>query len=173
MIKENFNKYILLIAIQLIDTIIFFYQPEIAMRSWSKSFSFSLSILNVLPPIMLLLGLLDTWLPSQAVENYLGKKSGIKGMFLATFMGSFAAGPLFAAFPIASSFSRKGGRVANTVIFLGAWATIKVPMLLMESQFLGIRFSLLRLAITLPLIILIGITMEKLMAKQKPHLMCI
>ena len=90
-------------------------------------------------------------------------------MFLATFMGSFAAGPLFAAFPIASSFAVKGGRLANTVIFLGAWATIKVPMLLLESQFLGIRFSLLRLVITLPLIILMGLLMEKIMPKDSAN----
>jgi len=166
MIKEVLKKYKILIAIQLFDTLLFCFNPELAKLAWSKSISFSVNIAIVLPPILLLLGLLDTWLPSQAVETYMGKKSGVKGMFLAIFMGSFAAGPLFAAFPVAASFASKGGRMANTVIFLGAWAAIKVPMLLMESQFLGIRFSLLRLAITLPLIILIGLLMEKLMPKE-------
>lgn len=169
MIKDFLKKYKILIAIQLFDTLLFFFHPEIAKLAWSKSASFSMNIAIVLPPILLLLGLLDTWLPSQAVETYLGKKSGVKGMFLATFMGSFAAGPLFAAFPIASSFAVKGGRLANTVIFLGAWATIKVPMLLLESQFLGIRFSLLRLVITLPLIILMGLLMEKIMPKDSAN----
>jgi uncharacterized membrane protein YraQ (UPF0718 family) len=167
MIKDIFKKYKILIVIQLFETLLFFIQPDMAMLAWRKSFSFALNIAIILPPILLILGLLDVWLPSQAVELYLGKKSGVKGIFLATFMGSFAAGPMFAAFPIAASFSSKGGRVANTVIFLGAWATIKVPMLLMESQFLGMRFSLLRLVITFPLIILIGVFMEKLMSKEQ------
>jgi uncharacterized membrane protein YraQ (UPF0718 family) len=166
MIKELLKKYNIFIAVQVIDTLLFFFHPVLANLAWGKSISFSVNIAIVLPPILLLLGFLDTWLPSQAVEAHLGKKSGVKGIFLATFMGSFAAGPLFAAFPVAASFASKGGRMANTVIFLGAWATIKVPMLLMESQFLGIRFSLLRLAITLPLIVLIGLAMEKLMPKE-------
>ena len=90
-------------------------------------------------------------------------------MFIAVFLGSIAAGPLFTAFPVAASIRNKGGRIANIVIFLGAWATIKVPMLIMESHFLGMKFSLLRLTITLPFIILIGILMENLSSSGRDH----
>lgn len=88
-------------------------------------------------------------------------------MLIAAFFGSAAAGPLFTAFPIAASLSEKGGRTANTVIFLGSWATIKIPMLILESRFLGLKFSLLRLAVTFPFIILIGLLMEKLSAVER------
>jgi uncharacterized membrane protein YraQ (UPF0718 family) len=132
-----------------------------------NAFHFSISVLSIFPPVLLFLKLLEAWLPANTVEAYLGKKSGIKGMFLAILLGSLAAGPLFAAFPIASTFSKKGGRAANTVIFLGSWASIKVPMLLMESHFLGLRFSLLRLAVTVPFVILMGIVMERLFTHKK------
>jgi uncharacterized membrane protein YraQ (UPF0718 family) len=117
--------------------------------------------MGILPPVLLLLALLEAWLPSGAIESNLGKGAGVKGMLIATLMGSMAAGPLFAAFPIAASLSRKGGSTANTVIFLGSWATIKIPMLMMESRFLGVKFSLLRLVITIPFILLMGALMEK------------
>lgn len=125
------------------------------------SWPLMLEIFTVLPPVVLLIGLLDAWLPRSAIESYLGRKSGPKGMVVATLLGSGAAGPLFSAFPIAAALLNKGSRVANVVIFLGSWATIKLPMILMESQFLGLKFSLLRTAITLPFIIWIGILMER------------
>lgn len=162
MIKNLSKKYKVFLFILGIELILFFIHPDLSMQAWSNSLQFSLNVIGILPPVILLLGLLETWLPARTIETYLGKQSGTKGMFLATFLGSVAAGPLFTAFPVAASFANKGGRVANIVIFLGAWATIKVPMLMMESHFLGIKFSLLRLAITLPFIIMIGLLMENL-----------
>lgn len=121
-------------------------------------------ILAILPPALVLLSIVDSWIPHSTVESHLGAKSGVRGWLTALLLGSFAAGPLFAAFPIAKSLFEKATRTANVVIFLGAWATIKLPMLLMESHFLGMRFSLLRLALTVPFIIAIGLIVEKLSA---------
>jgi uncharacterized membrane protein YraQ (UPF0718 family) len=167
LIKNLAKKYSLLLVSQLIVVILFFAQPDISKQAWLNSFHFTLDVLGVLPPILLLMGLLDSWLPANAVESYLGEKSGVKGMLLAGLMGSVAAGPLFTAFPIAASFTNKGGRIANTVIFLGAWGTIKIPMLLMESRFLGLRFSLLRLAVTIPFIALMGLLVEVVLSRSK------
>jgi uncharacterized membrane protein YraQ (UPF0718 family) len=126
-----------------------------------NSLGFTIEILWILPPILLLFGLFETWMPGDAIDNYLGVKSGAKGMLAALLLGSAAAGPLFTAFPLAVSMHNKGGRTANIVIFLGSWATIKLPMLIMESRFLGLRFSILRLVLTVPLIVLTGLVMEK------------
>lgn len=162
--KYFFKKYKILIIIFVFETFLLFKQPEISRQAWTTSLHFFMEVIGILPPVLLLVGRLESWLPSTAVESYLGGKSGYKGMLIAVLLGSAAAGPLFMAFPIAASLSKKGGRTANTVIFLGSWATIKIPMLIMESRFLGLKFSLLRLAITVPFIILIGILMEKLSA---------
>lgn len=166
MIFDLIKKYKILLIIVLMESLLFFVHPDLAKKAWTNSFHFLLNILGILPPVLILVDLLEAWLPSKTIANYLGKKSGIKGMFFAVLLGSFAAGPLFAAFPIASTFTKKGSRIANAVIFLGAWATIKVPMLLMESRFLGLRFSLLRLILTIPFIILIGVLIEKLSPRE-------
>jgi uncharacterized membrane protein YraQ (UPF0718 family) len=167
MIRKLIDQYKAILIILVFEIILLFIKPDVSINAWVNSFHFSLQVVGILPPVILLLGLLETWMPPNAIENHLGNKSGAKGMFLAVFLGSFAAGPLFAAFPVAASFVNKGGRIANTVIFLGAWATIKVPMLLIESRFLGMRFSLLRLIVTVPFIILVGVLMEKLVARKR------
>jgi len=56
----------------------------------------------------------------------------------------------------------------NVFIFLGAWSTTKIPMLLFEYSGLGARFTLTRLAVDLPGIILIGFLLAGLLnAKDK------
>ena len=122
--------------------------------------SFLVEVLLIVPPVMVLMGLLDAWVPRQIVEAHLGKDAGVRGAGVAILLGTAAAGPLYAAFPIALSLQKKGARLANVVIFLGTWATIKIPMIIMESSFIGLRFALLRLAFTVPCVLAAGYLME-------------
>lgn len=138
--------------------------PGLAADSAAISGRFLVEVLLVLPPVMVLMGLLDAWVPRALVEARLGPGSGAVGTGLAMLLGTAAAGPLYAAFPIALSFQRKGARLANVVVFLGTWATLKTPMIVMEASFVGLRFALLRLAFTLPCVLAIGWLMERLLA---------
>lgn len=121
----------------------------------------------VIPPIFILLGLLDIWVPKQTMVKYMGEKSGLKGILLALFIGSAAAGPLYGAFPVAAVFMKKGVKFSNILIFLGAWSTTKIPMLLFEFSSLGATFALTRLLINLPGIIIIATLLGKLMPKEE------
>lgn len=105
------------------------------------------TMLLVIPPIFILLGLLDVWVPRERMIRYMGEGSGIKGTVLAFLLGSFAAGPLYGAFPFAAVLMKKGASFTNILIFIGAWSTTKIPMLLFEMAALGKKFALSRLAI--------------------------
>lgn len=119
--------------------------------------AFSLrEMLLVIPPVFLLLGLLDVWVPRETMTRFMGEGSGLKGVLLAIFLGSAAAGPLYGAFPVAAVFMKKGVTLRNVFVFLGAWSTTKVPMFLFELSALGPRFALTRLAVDIPGIILIA-----------------
>lgn len=142
------------------------WRPELAAGSVATSGRFLVEVLLVLPPVMVLMGLLDAWVPRALVEARLGKGSGPLGTALAMLLGTAAAGPLYAAFPLAVSLRRKGARLANVVVFLGTWATIKTPMIMMEASFVGLRFALLRLAFTVPCILATGWLMERLLQAQ-------
>lgn len=125
-------------------------------------------ILAILPAVLVLLALFDAWVPRAMVERSLGPGSGLRGVAFAMLLGTAAAGPIYAAFPLGLSLREKGARTANLVIFLGAWATIKVPMLMLESAFLGPRFALIRLALTVPGILGCGFLMERLEHQPAP-----
>jgi uncharacterized membrane protein YraQ (UPF0718 family) len=114
------------------------------------------TMLLVIPPIFMLLGLLDVWVPREKMIRYMGEDSGLKGAVLAFLLGSFAAGPLYGAFPFAAILMKKGASFRNILIFIGAWSTTKIPMLLFEMAALGKRFALSRLAIDIVGIVIIA-----------------
>jgi uncharacterized membrane protein YraQ (UPF0718 family) len=121
----------------------------------------------VIPPIFILLGLLDVWVPRETMIKYMGEKSGIIGIILALVIGSAAAGPLYGAFPIAAVFMKKGVKFTNVLIFIGAWSTTKIPMFLFEMASLGSPFAFTRLFVDIPGIIIIAFILAKIMPKTE------
>ena len=121
----------------------------------------------VIPPIFMLLGLLDVWVPRETMVKYMGNGSGLKGVLLAFFIGSAAAGPLYGAFPVAAVFMKKGVSFRNILIFIGAWSTTKIPMLLFEAASLGMWFAVTRLLVDIPGIILMAVILTKTMSEQE------
>ena len=70
---------------------------------------------------------------------------------------------LLVAFPLAAAMLKKGARVANMIVFLTAWACIKLPQEMVELQFMGLEFTLLRFSLTAVAAVLMGLLTEKLM----------
>jgi len=78
-------------------------------------------------------------------------------------------GPLYVAFPIGVSLLAKGASLFNVAIFLCVWASIKIPMILFEVKFLGAGFAGLRLALTLPSIIIISYFLNAILKGRNVH----
>ncbi|AMQ19627.1 hypothetical protein A0127_10225 (plasmid) [Thermococcus peptonophilus] len=127
------------------------------------SWNFFLEMIQILPAVMVLLGLFAVFVPNEAVVRYLGKTSGIKGIFLAILLGTLPTGPLYVAFPIASALLKKGARISNIILFLSAWACIKIPQEMVELQFLGARFMLARLTLTVIFVVIMALAIEWIM----------
>jgi len=141
--------------------------PQAGFRALQNSVFQLKQMFFVIPPIFLLLGLLDVWVPKTTMVRYMGEGSGLKGMLLAFFIGSAAAGPLYGAFPVAAVFMKKGVKFLNLLIFIGAWSTTKIPMFLFELQSLGVKFAVTRLLIDIPGIIIIAYALTKLIPQKE------
>ena len=126
------------------------------------SWEFFKEMAFILPGVLLLMGLFGVWVDRQVVVRYLGKGSGVKGLFLAILLGTLPTGPLYVAFPLAGMLLKKGARVANVVLFLSSWACIKIPLEFMELRFLGWEFTALRLALTVLFLIPMALLAEAL-----------
>lgn len=161
------RKYRAFLLFVLLDLALLFFFPELGKNSLRLSWSYLLQMLSVLPPIFILLGLLDVWVKRETMIRFMGEGSGIRGILLAFFMGSAAAGPLYAAFPLADTLIKKGAKLTNVWIMLGAWSTTKIPMILFEASALGLKFMLLRLALDLPGIAVIALLTNRALAQRE------
>lgn len=123
---------------------------------------FSIGIFSILPAVVLLIGLFSVWVSREVVIKYSGEHAGLKGIILALFFGALPTGPLYFAFPLAAGLLSKGARIANIIIFLTAWACIKIPPELVELKFLGARFMFTRLSLTILAAITMGYIIEYL-----------
>ncbi len=118
---------------------------------------------QVLPPMFLLIGLFEVWVPRRIVERYLGKGAGAAAIPWVMLLAMIQMGPLYAAYPVAMSLWRKGCTPRNVFIYLGAFTTAKIPMVGFEVAFLGWRFSLARVLLTIPVFILVGVATARLL----------
>lgn len=128
----------------------------------SVSKKFFVELILILPAVMVLMGLFSVFVSREMVVKYLGRSSGLKGFLLAIFFGALPTGPLYVAFPLAAALIKKGARRANIVIFLSAWACIKIPQEMVELQFLGLKFMATRLALIIVFVIFMGLMIEQI-----------
>lgn len=167
MFKQFIKQYRLFIIASVAIIILYLVNKEVGLRAIGMTtFSFK-EMFTVLPPVFLLLGLLDVWVPRELMIQFMGEKAGIKGILLAFFLGSAAAGPLYGAFPVAAVLMKKGARFSNVMMFIGAWSTTKIPMFLFEMASLGKTFAFTRLLVDIPGIIIIAFIIEKMMKKEE------
>ena len=99
--KELFKRYRVFLALLAVNVVVGLALPEIGAKSFELTRNNLLEMISVIPPIFVLLGLLDVWVDRATMIRYTGKRSGLKGVLIAFLLGSAAAGPLYAAFPVA------------------------------------------------------------------------
>lgn len=161
------KRYLFFIITLIITMIIMLINKEIGIKAVGTiAFSFK-EMLVIIPPIFILLGLLDVWVPRETMTKYMGEGSGLVGILLSFLIGSAAAGPLYGAFPVTSVFMKKGVKFSNILIFIGAWSTTKIPMFLFELTSLGPKFALTRLAINIPGIFIMGHIIFRLLKEEE------
>ncbi|NBG87234.1 permease [Isachenkonia alkalipeptolytica] len=169
--KKVIQRYKFALMLILINIAMLFILPEIGFTSLAYTRDNTLEMLYVVPPIFIILGLLDVWVPRETMMKLMGEKSGSLGKLIAFLMGSLAAGPLYVAFPIAGLLLKKGSKFSNVLIFIGAWSTTKIPLLLFEASALGWTFMLTRFTVNIFVILLIaGITEKLLKAADKTEI---
>jgi len=164
---KSLKRYTFALIIIATIILLLIFNREIGLKAIKITGSNLKEMIFVIPPVFVLLGLLDVWVPKETMMKYMGDKSGIKGIVLSIILGSAAAGPLYGAFPIAAVFMKKGVKFSNVLIFIGAWSTTKIPMFLFEISALGARFAVTRLLIDIPGIIIIAFILNGLINKDE------
>ncbi len=140
------------------------FSPGVAV---GKNFlSFSLEMMKILPCAFILIGLFEVWVKRSTVEKHLGEESGWKGYLWAILLAGTTVGGLYVAFPVAMSLRKKGAKLSIIFTYVGASAVCRIPMTVFEASFLGLKFSIVRLIVSIPLIVVSSVALGNYLEKR-------
>lgn len=102
-------------------------------------------------------GLFAELLPQETVRQYLGDTSGFQGVALGMILGILTPGGAFVSFALAAAALQAGATAPAMMSYLTAWALFGLTKLMAEElALLGPRFILHRVAVSLPLPLIVG-----------------
>ncbi len=163
--KNLLKRFKLPLGVALVFIILAIFAPDTAFRSSVVTWDYFKEMAFILPPVFILMGLMEVWLPKDKIQKWLGNDSGLRGGFYSLVLGTLPTGPVYLAFPLAASLLHKGASITNVVIFLGSWAALKIPQLMVEVKFMGWSFALTRFVLTTLALIIMGSVMKLILLK--------
>ncbi|MFW5794184.1 MAG: permease [Bacillota bacterium] len=159
------NKFLLLSIILLI--ILSIIDIRLSYQALNNSWKQILNMLMIVPPIFILIGLFDVWIPRETIISLMGEGSKTRGMVLAFILGAFSAGPTIVAFPLAMLMLKKGAKYSNVIFFLMVWSSLKLPIVFYQITTLGLKFSLIINITMLIVFILSALVVDKIFTQTE------
>ncbi|MFC1912232.1 permease [Chloroflexota bacterium] len=133
----------------------------------SRNFAtFAIEMLKIIPCVFILIGLFQVWVRRETIERYFGEESGIRGYVWAVLLAGTTVGGLYIAFPVAYSLYTKGAKLSVIFTYIGASALCRIPMATFEASFLGVKFTLIRLIVSLPLVVVTSILLGNYLTRR-------
>ncbi len=127
--------------------------------------STGMTMLGLLPCAFVLIGLFDVWAKRETIEKHLGEGSGIRGYVWSLLLAGMTVGGLYVAIPVSCALASKGARLSVILAYVGFAGVCRIPMVLFEISFMGWTFTIVRLAISIPLVLvtswLLGMALEQ------------
>lgn len=164
--KERFFKFFS-VGFGLFVAVSFFAGFDPGRQIGQTFFTMAGRMLKILPVAFVLIGLFDVWVNHETVKNHLGETAGLKGHLWAIVLAGMVVGPLYVSFPVACAIMQKGARMGVVFTYIGASAICRIPMAVFEASFLGPQFTVIRFAVSLPMVLMTSIALEKLNAHRQ------
>ncbi len=127
---------------------------QLGMDVGENFWIFAWDMLRILPPAFLLIGIFEVWAKRETIEKNFGGVSGPKRYVYGILLAATTVGGTFVAFPVANSLYHKGADYNSIFTYVTAASLVMIPMSIMEASILGPRFTLIRLGVSLPLVVL-------------------
>lgn len=132
---------------------------------------FAMDMLKILPCAFILIGLFEVWVKRETVEKHFGEESGFRGYIWGVLLAGTTVGGLYVAFPVAYSLYSKGAKLSVIFTYIGASAICRIPMTIFEASFIGIKFTVIRFFVSLPLVIVASMLLGDYLTKRNYRIM--
>jgi len=161
--KKHLKDYWLFIIFVLFTAAGFIIELNIAQGVFNNFYSFFLTMVKFVPAVFILIGLFEVWVDKETIEKHLGEESGFLSYLWAIILASTTVGGLYVAFPVAAALYKKGASPRIIFSYIGTAAICRIPMTLFEASYVGVSFTAIRWMVSIPLVIISSILMEKML----------
>jgi uncharacterized membrane protein YraQ (UPF0718 family) len=96
-----------------------------------------------------IVGYVNILSPQDLVRAWIGPGSGWRGLFIGTGAGMLLPGGPFIVFPLIAALYQAGAGLGPMLSIITAWATLALLAISFELPFLGWRFTVLRIGLSL------------------------
>jgi uncharacterized membrane protein YraQ (UPF0718 family) len=124
-------------------------------------------MLLILPPAFIIIGLFEVWVSREKIENSFGSASGFKRYIYAILLAATTVGGTFVAFPVANSLYHKGADYSSIFTYITSASLVMIPMAIMEATIIGLEFTMLRIGLSLPLVVISSIILNKILLSME------
>lgn len=123
-------------------------------------------LLRIVPLIgagFLVGGFTQVLIPSDLIGRWLGEKSGMRGIAIATLAGIFTPGGPIISFPLVVALASAGADIGALVAYITSWSVLGLSRIITwELPFMGVDFTATRWAASLVLPFIAGTIARRL-----------
>lgn len=113
--------------------------------------------LPLLVVAFVIVGYVNVLAPQELVSKWIGPESGWRGLFVGTGAGMLLPGGPYVVFPLIAALYQAGAGIGPTLAMITSWAGLALLSVSFELPFLGWRFSIVRLGLSLLVPPLVGL----------------
>jgi uncharacterized membrane protein YraQ (UPF0718 family) len=113
--------------------------------------------LPLLVVAFVIVGYVNVLAPQELVSRWIGPDSGWRGLFVGTGAGMLLPGGPYVVFPLIAALYQAGAGIGPTLAMITSWAGLALLSVSFELPFLGWRFSVVRLGLSLLIPPLVGL----------------
>lgn len=108
-------------------------------------------------------GFIQVLLPREIITRWVGAKSGFQGIVIASAVGVITPGGPLLAFPLVAVLFKLGAGYGQLVAYLTSWEILSLyRAAIWDVPFMGMKFTILRFAVSLFLPLLAGVTAQRI-----------
>lgn len=133
----------------------------VAQSGLTSTLTMTKQIIPVLIPALLLAGMTEAMIGVESLQRWLGDEAGFRGILLATGLGAVTPGGPFVLFPLIGVLMKAGTSAGVVAAFISSWCLLGLNrVFIFEIPLLGVRFTVVRLLVSLVTPIGIGLVMQ-------------
>ncbi|MBN2259654.1 MAG: permease [Clostridiales bacterium] len=164
--KKTKISYIFIILFFIFSVSAFLVHFDFGVKIWNNFMMFAIEMIKIIPPAFVLIGLFDVWVKRETIEKNFGKSSGMIKYLWAILLAATTVGGTFMAFPILNALYHKGAHYSSLIAYVTMASLVRIPMTVIESSTLGIKFTLIRMGVSIPVVIIFSMFLGSYLEKS-------